>query len=62
MNEILKEESAKAIKQGNEFKGFLGVNPNDMSKEQLIMVCNVLYDNVQRTSRELYLLKKYELT
>jgi len=61
MNEILKEQSDIAIKNGNVFKGYGGVDANNLSKEQLIMVCNVLFDIKIKLEKELYLLKKYAL-
>lgn len=45
---VLLEENNKAIKNGNEFKGFLGVPPSEFNKEQLEMVCNILYDKLRK--------------
>jgi len=58
MNDILKEESDKAIEKGNEFKGYIGVSPNDLTKEQLIMICNVLYDNIHELRHDILQLHK----
>ena len=61
MKDYLKEDSDKAIKNGNEFKGYLGVSSKDLSKEQLIMVCNVLFDALIREQKRMYLIEKYAL-
>jgi len=58
MNDILKEESDKAIEKGNEFNGYIGVSPNDLTKEQLIMICNVLYDNIHELRHDILQLHK----
>ncbi len=46
-DEILKEQSDLAIQRGNKFEGFLGEPPESFSKEQLIMICNVLSDRIE---------------
>jgi len=50
--EILKEQSDLSIQRGNQFKGFLGEPPESFSKEQLIMICNVLSDRFEEARTE----------
>jgi len=45
--EILKEESEKAVARGNKCNGFLGIPCEELTKEELIMLCNILHDNYQ---------------
>jgi hypothetical protein len=47
VQEILEEKSDLSIKRGNQFEGFLGHPPEYFTKEQLIMICNVLCDNIE---------------
>lgn len=51
-HEILQTRSEMAIDRGNKFPGYLGFNPEDYSKEQLIMMLNIIYDELQRTKNE----------
>lgn len=46
-SEVLKQESDAAIARGNSFEGFMGMAPEHFSKEELVMICNVLYDKVK---------------
>ena len=58
MKKILEEKSELAINRGNEFEGFMGTSTIDLSKEELIMVCNILYDEVQTVRFEANELRK----
>lgn len=58
----LKEKSEEAIKRGNKFQGFLGKDIEYFSKEQLIMLLNILTDekeliryDLSETSKRLFL-------
>lgn len=57
LDEILKEQSDLAIGRGNEFEGFLGVAPADLTKEELIMVCNVLNSTIEELRFDILMLR-----
>jgi hypothetical protein len=50
--DYLKQDSEKAILNGNKWPGYLGAHPNQFNKEELIMVCNILYDSLKREKEE----------
>jgi hypothetical protein len=56
----IKENSNIAIIRGNKFPGYFGYSPNDFSKEELIMILNIVYDQLQDCRLSEYeLLKNY---
>lgn len=50
--EILKQKSDKAIQKGNKFNGFLGVGTEQYTKEDLVMILNILFDELQDARSE----------
>ena len=48
--ETLAEKSDQAVLDGNAFPGFMGYEAEDFSKECLIMLLNVLYNDLQKAT------------
>lgn len=44
---ILEKKSNEAIARGNEFKGFLGFGVEEYSKDDLILLLNVMFNDVE---------------
>jgi hypothetical protein len=52
VKELLKDYSDKAIDNGKRFRGFMGVNPDELDREDLICLCNVLYKKPPQCSKK----------
>jgi hypothetical protein len=52
VKELLKDYSDKAIDNGKRFRGFMGVNPDELDREDLICLCNVLYNSLWERKTE----------
>lgn len=53
IKETIKEQSDLAIERGHSFKGYFGIDVNEFSKEELIMLLNISFDNIQELRYEL---------
>jgi len=51
ISETLKKDSDEAVQLGNEFPGYMGVPPKSFSKQELIMLLNVLFNEFMETRR-----------
>lgn len=48
----LKTASDRAIAKGNKFPGYLGTSPEDYSKDELILILNIIYDRLMDTRNQ----------
>ena len=54
VNNLIKENSDSAIKQGNKFPGYLGKSVAELSRKEIEMVLNIVWNELQKTKENLY--------
>ena len=56
VSDLIKEKSDEAVERGNKFPGYLGKSVHSMSREDVEMLLNILWDELESTK---YTLNEY---